>query len=333
MYFAPVLRSRFDFLYPVRAAPSRKRRASSDRCLAVTGLISSFATIWRLAAPYFCSEDRWGRAVLLAAVVALELSLVGITVLLTYWNTLLQRAAGSRPGRFVSELLFFCVLADAVHRLAVYKLYLNQWLQIRWRRWMTGNTSATGSTARPTTACSCSATPPTIPTSASPKTSSCSSRRTLIIGIGLLSSMVTLGSFVVILWALSTAPCTLFGVERDPGLSGLGGADLRDRRHRVHASDRLAAGAAQFHQQRYEADFRFNLVRVRENSEQIALLAARRRRPTAARPLRPRDRELRGSCRRTKRLTSSPPATAGLDVFPYVVVTPAYFSGTSSSAG
>ena len=46
-------------------------------------------------------------------------------------------------------------------------------------------------------------------------------------------------------------------------------------------------------QQRYEADFRFNLVRVRENSEQIALLdgePAETR--AAARALRPRGRQL-----------------------------------------
>ena len=40
-------------------------------------------------------------------------------------------------GQLVWELLFFCALAAAFIVLAVYKLYLNQWLQIRWRRWMT----------------------------------------------------------------------------------------------------------------------------------------------------------------------------------------------------
>ena len=100
----------------------------------------------------------------------------------------------------------------------------------------------------------------------------------LPIGIGLLSSIVTLGSFVVILWRLSeAAPLHLFGIDmRHPGLSGLGGADLRGHRHRAHALIGWPLIALNFQQQRYEADFRFNLVRVRENSEQIALLAASR---------------------------------------------------------
>ena len=38
---------------------------------------------------------------------------------------------------FVYQLGYFCVLAAAFILLAVYQLYLNQWLQIRWRRWLT----------------------------------------------------------------------------------------------------------------------------------------------------------------------------------------------------
>ncbi len=38
---------------------------------------------------------------------------------------------------FVSAILFFCVLAAIYTVLAVYQNYLNLWLQIRWRRWMT----------------------------------------------------------------------------------------------------------------------------------------------------------------------------------------------------
>ena len=44
---------------------------------------ATLATIWRLASPYFFSEDRWPGRILLAAVIAIELSIVGITVLLT----------------------------------------------------------------------------------------------------------------------------------------------------------------------------------------------------------------------------------------------------------
>ncbi len=68
--------------------------------------------------------------------------------------------------------------------------------------------------------------------------------QTLALGIGLLSSVVTLASFVVILWGLSNeAPLHLFGSDIEISrLSRLGRADLRAARHRADPSDRPAAG-------------------------------------------------------------------------------------------
>ena len=143
----------------------------------MTGMASTLATIWRLAVPYFRSEDRMGRRLLLAPVIAIELAIVGINVLLNQWNNRFYNALQDRNwDSFVTELLIFCALASAYILLAVYQLYLNQWLQIRWRQWMTGAyLGRTGSTTPTITACSCSATPPTTRTSASPRTSRCSS--------------------------------------------------------------------------------------------------------------------------------------------------------------
>src|SRR6185503_17362490 len=94
------------------------------------------------------------------------------------------------------------------------------------------------------------------------------------IGIGLLGAIVSLASFVVILWSLSAAaPLTLYGQTWNiPGYlvwaaviyAAIGTLF-------THLVGRPLV-ALNFNQQRYEADFRFNLVRVRENSEQIALL-------------------------------------------------------------
>jgi putative ATP-binding cassette transporter len=50
----------------------------------VNRLASTLATIWRLSAPYFRSEDRWPARLLLGAVVAMELSTVAVTVALSY---------------------------------------------------------------------------------------------------------------------------------------------------------------------------------------------------------------------------------------------------------
>ena len=102
------------------------------------GLGSTLATIWRLAIPYFRSEDRRAGSVLLLAIVLIELSIVAINVMINQWNSRFYNALQDKNwDAFVSELLFFCLLAGIFIVLAVYQLYLNQWLQIRWRRWMT----------------------------------------------------------------------------------------------------------------------------------------------------------------------------------------------------
>jgi putative ATP-binding cassette transporter len=159
----------------------------------------------------------------------------------------------------------------------------------------------------------------------------------LPIGLGLLNSVVTLGSFSIILWNLSgTAPLQLFGTTwAIPGylfwaalIYAIIGTAL------THLVGR-ALTALNFQQQRYEADFRFNLVRVRENSEQIALLDGE---PAE------RDRLLMrfsnvvanwlAIMSRQKKLTF---LTAGYSqvssVFPFVVVSPAYFAGSIQLGG
>src|SRR5450631_3882984 len=91
-----------------------------------------------MASPYFRSEDRWPARMLLAALITIELSMVGITVLLNAWNNNFYNALQDKNwDAFVYQLGYFCVLAAVYIVLAVYQLYLNQWLQIRWRRWLT----------------------------------------------------------------------------------------------------------------------------------------------------------------------------------------------------
>lgn len=304
----------------------------------MTGRASMFASIWRLAAPYFSSEDRWPGRILLAAVIAIELAIVGITVLINQWNARFYNALQDRNwDAFVSELLYFCVLAGLFIVLAVYQLYLNQWLQIRWRRWMTARYLERWIAEANHYRMQLRGDAADNPDQRVAEDIQRFIEQTLTIGIGLLSALVTLGSFVVILWGLSAeAPLTLFGASwAIPGY--LVWAAL------IYA----AAGtvlthligwplvALNFNQQRYEADFRFNLVRVRENAEQIALLNGE----TAERA-RLMDRfgavvnNWMAIMIRQKKLTFF---TAGYNqvsiVFPYIVVSPAYFSGAMQLGG
>ena len=91
------------------------------------------------ARPYWFSDERWAARGLLAAVVALNLGIVYINVLINKWQNDFYNALQDKDMRRVlSQLLWnFSALAGAYIVCAVYQLYLNQMLQIRWRRWLT----------------------------------------------------------------------------------------------------------------------------------------------------------------------------------------------------
>ena len=301
-------------------------------------LLSTLALIWRLARPYFFSEDRWAGRILLGAVIALELLIVAINVMLNQWNNRFYNALQERNwDNFVWELLFFCALAAAFIVLAVYKLYLNQWLQIRWRRWMTRQyldrwlananhyrMQLLGDAADN-------------PDQRISEDINLFIDRTLTLTVGLLSAIVTLFSFIVILWTLSAAaPLLLFGTSFViPGylvwaalLYAMVGTAL------THLIGWPLVGL-NFRQQRFEADFRFNLVRVRENSEQIALL---RGESDEREQLINRFGRVVGNFMqimlRTKKLTFLTASyTQVATIFPFIVISPAYFAGTIQLGG
>jgi len=298
----------------------------------VRGFFSTLGTIWGLAFPYFRSRDRWPGRILLASVIGIELGLVAIEVLINQWNARFFNAIQDHNwDAFVGELLYFCVLAAIFITLAVYQLYLNQWLQIRWRRWMTvrylGHWLDHSNHYRMQLLGDAADNPD----QRIAEDIRMFVERTLYIGINVLSSIVSFASFIVILWGLSAmAPLHLFGADWSiPGylvwaalIYAILGTLL------THLIGRPLIGL-NFNQQRFEADFRFNLVRTRENSEQIALLHGEDAEQTR---LMDRFGSVVGNwlliMTRTKRLTF---LTAGYNqasvVFPYIVVSPAYFAG------
>ncbi len=302
------------------------------------GIASTLATIWRLASPYFYSEDRLAGRILLAAVIATELSLVAINVMLNQWNNRFYNALQDHNwDAFVSELLFFCGLAAAYILLAVYQVYLNQWLQIRWRQWMTKSYLGNWLDGANHYRMQLLGDAADNPDQRIAEDIQMFVERTLTIGIGLLSALVTLASFVIILWTLSVAaPLHLFGAEWNiPGY--LVWAALFYALVGTYFTHLIGWPLVNlnFNQQKFEADFRFNLVRVRENSEQIALLKGE-----TAETGRLLDRFGRVVAnwllimKRTKKLTFFTAAYAQVSiVFPYVVVSPAYFAGKMQLGG
>ncbi len=292
---------------------------------------STLAAAWRIAAPYFYSEDKWAGRGLLAAVIAIELAVVFLTVLFNRWNNVFYNALQERnQAVFTYQIGYFCVLATFWIGLKVYQLYLNQWLQIRWRRWMTDRylggwlhdanhyrMQLLGDAADN-------------PDQRIAEDTQRFVEQTLQLGIGLLSATVTLVSFVFILWGLSNAaPLHLFGNDiAIPGYLVWGaliyavlGTTL------THLIGWPLVGL-NFQQQRYEADFRFNLVRARENAEQIALLHGE---PVERTRLLSRFgfvvENWLAIMQRTKKLTAFTATYSQASViFPYVLVAPAYFA-------
>jgi putative ATP-binding cassette transporter len=161
--------------------------------------------------------------------------------------------------------------------------------------------------------------------------------QTLSLGLGLLNSVVTLVSFIVILWGLSAAaPLHLFGHQYNiPGylvwgalIYAIVGTVL------THLIGKPLIGL-DYRQQQFEADFRFNLVRVRENSEQIALLhgeAAERERLTGKFGL-IIDNWI-GIMKRTKKITAFTASySQATQIIPYILVAPAYFANKTQLGG
>ena len=254
-----------------------------------TGLLarfSSFATfakrVWALAAPYFRSEDKWKARGLLLAIVLLNLGTVFMAVQFNDWYRVFYDALEKRDQVvFWQQMGRFSYLAFAAIIIAVYKFYLTQLLQIRWRSWMTrdylrrwlsNHAFYKMELARYSVKTDLNASPDN-PDQRIQEDVQSFTTSTISLSMGLLNSVVTLISFVGILWTLSGS----FGFT-------LGGNSYTIPGFMVWAAIAYCLvgsvlthyiGRAlirlNFMQQRFEANFRHHMVRVREYSESIAL--------------------------------------------------------------
>jgi putative ATP-binding cassette transporter len=232
---------------------------------------TSFLAFWAIARPYWSSPERVLSGLLLAAVIALNLGIVYVMVLINDWNALFYNALQNYDlPDFWWQLVRFCVLATIYIIAAVYRVYLRQMLQIRWRNWLTqryvgrwfrndayyhlqlGDNRAADN-----------------PDQRIAEDINTFVGQTLILGLGILEAVVTLASFSLILWDLS-GPLTVGGLTI-PGymlwaaiLYAIIGSWL------THVIGRPLI-SLNYQQQQFEANLRFGLVRVRENAEQIAL--------------------------------------------------------------
>jgi vitamin B12/bleomycin/antimicrobial peptide transport system ATP-binding/permease protein len=234
----------------------------------------SWRDFWGLTRGYWFSEEKWSARGLLAIVVALNLGQVYLSVIFNEWYNLFYNSLQELDEKaFWHQLFRFSWIAALFIIAGVYSTYLNQMLQIRWRRWLTERyldhwlehrvyyrlQLTDGGTDNPDQRIA--------------QDLQLFVLQTLSLSLGLLSSVVTLASFLTILWNLSgPLSFTLAGHEiAIPGymlwaaiVYAIAGTWL------INKVGRPLFGL-NFNQQRFEADFRYALVRLRENSEAVAL--------------------------------------------------------------
>jgi putative ATP-binding cassette transporter len=244
------------------------------------------ARVWALSAPYFRSEDKWKARGLLLAIVLLNLGAVYMLVLINEWNRVFYDALQNKNAAvFWTQLGRFTYLAFAFIIIAVYRFYLTQLLEMRWRAWMTTHylqrwladhafyqlelARFTGANNGGLNA----ANTPDNPDQRIQEDINLFTTYSISLSMGLLNAVVTLLSFVGILWSLSGAfAFTLGGTSYSiPGfmvwmavLYCVVGSIITHYIGRPQIK-------LNFQQQRVEADFRHHMVRVREYSESIAL--------------------------------------------------------------
>jgi putative ATP-binding cassette transporter len=228
----------------------------------------------RLALPYWSSEEKWSARGLLAAIVAINIGNVMIDVRLNNWRADFYNALQNYDwGGFIHQAGVFFLWASIWMGLAVYAVYLNQMLQIRWRRWLTRRYLDRYLANRAYYRLELTSHGTDNPDQRISQDLDLFCIQGLSLLLGLFSSTLSFVSFVVVLWTISgdlAVPLGAWGSIVIPSYlvwiallyAGLGTwLTVRIGRPLVRLN---------YDQQRYEADFRFSLVRLRENAESVA---------------------------------------------------------------
>lgn len=234
---------------------------------------------WRIATPYFRSEE-WPLAItLLVGAVALTFGAVGLEVLFNEWNRRFYDALQNKDEAvFWKEIFTFSWLAALFIIVYVARSIVSPYMRLRWRRWLTQRYLAHWFNDRGYYRIELARSIDNADQRIAEDLRQLG-EYTMILFLGFLQAVATLFSFVFILWSLS-GPLSLAFMGLDVSVPGymavaaiayaLIGSFLAN-----FVGRRLIN--LNFMKQRYEANFRFGLVRVRENAEGIALYGGERR--------------------------------------------------------
>ncbi len=289
---------------------------------------------WSLIRPYWVSEESrtaWG---LLIAIIAMDLLLVGISARLNTWNRDFYDALESKDvHEFPLLMLTFTALALAFCVISVYNRYLRQMLGFRWRQWLTTRYLQEwlngGAFYRIERDCLTDNPDQRIAVDLD-----LFATTTLSLTLDLLSTIETLVWFSIVLWSTAGTLVVMIGgtAVQIPGYMlwaavayAIAGSLLTNKVGHPLVS-------INYQLQRVEADFRFGLIRLRENAEQIAFYGGMRTEGANAEDLFGRIRENWWRLMRYTKRYSFVVSVYGqiAEIFPIVVASPRYFAGALS---
>lgn len=232
-----------------------------------------FRDVWYLTKSYWQSEEKKKAFFLLGCIIALTLGVVYMLVLLNQWNNSFYSALQNYDAKKIfDELIHFSWLAAIYILLAVYSYYLQQTLILNWRRWLTTRFIDIWLQNKTYYNLQMFGKDTDNPDQRISEDVRQFVEMTLSFGIGILKAFCTFASFVVILYNLSGSfSFTFMGKTWTINGYMLWASLLYSviGTYITHIVGRKLV-KINFIQQKYEADFRFSMIRLRESAESVA---------------------------------------------------------------
>lgn len=232
-----------------------------------------FRDVWYLTKSYWQSEEKKKAFFLLGCIIALTLGVVYMLVLLNQWNNSFYSALQNYDAKKIfDELIHFSWLAAIYILLAVYSYYLQQTLILNWRRWLTTRFIDIWLQNKTYYNLQMFGKDTDNPDQRISEDVRQFVEMTLSFGIGILKAFCTFASFVVILYNLSgSLSFTFMGKTWTINGYMLWASLIYSviGTYITHIVGRKLV-KINFIQQKYEADFRFSMIRLRESAESVA---------------------------------------------------------------
>lgn len=230
---------------------------------------------WQLIKAYWQSEDRFFAYGFAALILVLTVSLVGVDVVFSYWYNGFYNALQAYDKTGVLRLLgAFCLIATTTIVLAVYRYYITQYFSLRWRKWLTNQFVGRWLSNRSYYLLENFDENTDNPDQRIQEDVTAIIGSTIDLVVGLLGSVITLFSFIFVLWSLSgvlVIPLGHFGSLSIPGYLVWVSLVYATVGTMLTIKIGRPLVALNFEQQRREATFRYAAVEVRNHAEHIAM--------------------------------------------------------------